>query len=450
MAITSLLLPRSVASVATTALLAGLLTGPAAPTVAATAAHGAGADRQSGQATVRVARTFFGLHDGSGQAYRHLNYGALRLWDAGVTWRNLETSAGHFNWTRLDALVSAAQAHHVEVTLVLGMTPSFYAAAQTEAPPNLGVFTRYVTAVMNRYKLFHGQRGIAAYQVWNEANISNFWTGTPAQMATMTSLVDQVRNTVDPGARVVAPSFAVRMKYQRVWMREYQRQLVDGHHVWDDYDVNALSLYPKPTYGHRTGGPEDAMRLLGKVRGQLNAIGVPATKKIWATEVNYGVTGGGVADSTATPISQHRQIANVLRTYLLGAAHGLTRVFWYRYDWGLVDGGTLGNTLLSDPTNFARVRAAGMAIRTAERWLGGRLVGRHGNRPCARDRRGTYRCVVRHDGVVRRIYWNPHRDVRVQVPRHARTQRAGRAVARHAGRHTVRVGFQPMMVRTRR
>ena len=41
---------------------------------------------------------------------------------------------------------------------------------------------------------------------------------------------------------------------------------------------------------------------------------------------------------------------------------------------------------------------AGMAIRTAERWLGGRLVGRHGNRPCARDWRGTYRCVVRYDG----------------------------------------------------
>ena len=70
---------------------------------------------------------------------------------------------------------------------------------------------------------------------------------------------------------MVAPSFAVRMKYQRVWMRAYQRQLVDGRHVWDDYDVNALSLYPKPTYGHRTGGPEDAMRLLGRVRGQLNA-----------------------------------------------------------------------------------------------------------------------------------------------------------------------------------
>ena len=121
-------------------------------------------------------------------------------------------------------------------------------------------------------------------------------------------------------------------------MRAYQRQLVDGRHVWDDYDVNALSLYPKPTYGHRTGGPEDAMRLLGKVRGAApRRSACRRRKKIWATEVNYGVTGGGVADSAATPISERRQVANVLRTYLLGAAHGLTRVFWYRYDWGLVD-----------------------------------------------------------------------------------------------------------------
>jgi hypothetical protein len=397
---------------------------------------------------VRVPRAFFGLHDGSGQAYRHLNFGSIRLWDAGVTWSQIETSPGVFYWSRLDALVSAAQAHHVEVTLVLGMTPSSYASSPTQMPRNLATFTRYVTAVMRRYKSFHGQRGIAAYQVWNEANISNFWTGTPDQMAQLTGIVDQVRDSVDPEATVVAPSFAVRLPYQRDWLRQYQRQQVDGTPVWDHYDVNALSLYPKPTYHRRTGGPEDAMRLLAVVRHQMGKIGVPSSTKIWATEINYGVTGGGVANNDATPISRKRQVANVLRTYLLGAAQGLTRVFWYRYDWGrTASGGTLGNTLLSDPGNYTRVRAAGMAIRTAERWLRGRLVARHGKRPCAKDRHGTYHCVVRHDGVVRRIYWNPHREVKVELPRSAR--HAGRAVSRH-GRHTVRVGFKPMMVRTRR
>jgi len=136
------------------------------------------------------------------------------------------------------------------------------------------------------------------------------------------------------------------------------------------------------------------MRLHGRVRHQMDRIGVPSSKKIWATEINYGVTGGGLADGAAT--------------------------------------------------------AAGLALRTAERWLSGRLVARQGQRPCARDRRGTYHCVVRSRGVVRSIYWNPHREVRVQVPRHSTTRVLGRAVARHPGRHTVRVGYEPMVVRTRR
>ena len=441
---------RSVALGATTAVLVGLLNGLASPTVAAAPSTQSARSTPATQ-SIRVPRTFFGLHDGSGQAYRHLNYGALRLWDAGVTWSQIETQPGVFNWSRLDSLVSAAQAHHVEVTLVLGMTPASYASSPTQAPRNLATFTRYVSAVMHRYRSFHGQRGIAAYQVWNEGNIANFWTGTPEQLAQLTGIVNQTRNSVDPDATVVAPSFAARLPYQRAWLRDYQRQLVDGQPVWNSYDVNALSLYPKPTYGGRSGGPEDAMRLLGKVRYQMSKIGVPSTKKIWATEINYGVTGGGVADAAATPISQRRQVANVLRTYLLGAANGLTRVFWYRYDWGrTASGGTLGNTLLSDPADYARVRAAGLAIRTAEHWLKGRLVGRHGHKPCARDSRGTHRCVVRRDGIVRRIYWNPRREVRVEVPRGTSARQIGRAVRRHDGRLTVRVGFRPMMVLTRR
>jgi hypothetical protein len=169
--------------------------------------------------------------------------------------------------------------------------------------------------------------------------------------------------------------------------------------------------------------------------------------------INYGVNGGGLATTGAERISQRRQVANVLRTYVLGAAKGLTHVFWYRYDWGRISGGgTLGNTLLSDPDDFGRVREAGLALRTAEHWLRGRLVGRlvgrNGHRPCARDRRGTYRCVVRHRGVVRRIYWNPRRDERVQVPPHSVSRVVGRAARRHAYRTTVRVDVGPVMVRS--
>jgi hypothetical protein len=463
---------RSIAFAAVGACVAGLLTGVVTPTsaIAGTAStqhrlhsrvpsrvHSRlhGPDTVYRHHSVHVPRTFFGLHDGSEQAYGHLPFGSLRLWDAGVTWADVETSPGVYDWSRLDSLVSAAQAHHVQVTLVLAMTPSFYASSPSLPPSDLGAFSRYVTAVMSRYRDFQGRRGITAYQVWNEGNVPTFWTGTPEQLAQLTQVVDQVRDQVDPRATVVAPSFAVRLPYQRRWMSSYQRQLVDGRHVWHYYDVNAVSLYPKPSYGHRLGGPEDAMRLLGYVRRDLHRDGVPRRTRIWATEVNYGVTGGGVGRTAARHISQRRQVANVLRTYLLAAAEGVSRVFWYRYDWGrLATGGTLGNTLLSDPTDFSRIRAAGLAMRTAERWLRGRLVGTHGRRPCARGRRGTYACTVRFRGGVRTIYWNPRHRVRIEVPRHGGARvvvlgrSGGRVARRHVARRTVRVSFRPVMVRT--
>jgi hypothetical protein len=442
-----------VASAAVGALVAGLLAGLAAPaatasTTASTTAHHLHAgDRVYRRHVVHVPRSFFGLHDASGLAYQHLPFGSLRLWDSGTTWRDIETAPGVYDWSRLDSLVAGAQAHHVQVTLVLAMTPSFYGPSPTLAPTDLSAYASYVRAVMTRYRDFEGRRGIASYQVWNEGNVSTFWTDTPAQLARLTQIVDQVRDQVDPGATVVAPSFALRMRYQRRWFSWYQRQTVDGLPVWRYYDVNALSLYPRVTYGRHLGGPEDAMALVTDARHRRDAAGVPHAKKLWASEVNYGVRSGPDGAEPAYPLSERRQVANVLRTYLLGAAHGLSRVFWYRYDWGrVVQGTTLANTLLSDPDDYNRLTPAGHALATARKWLRGRLVGTHGRKPCARGPRGTYGCTVRYHGVTRTIYWNPHRHLRVHVRRPVR--RDGTLDRRLT--RTVRVGFQPVVVRTRR
>jgi polysaccharide biosynthesis protein PslG len=399
--------------------------------------------------SIRVTPRFFGLHDGSQQAYGRVSFGSLRIWDAGATWRQIETSPGHYDWSRLDTLVRGAQQHGVRVMLVLGMTPSFYADQPSLPPSDLTHFTDYVRAVMQRYRSFDGRRGIGAYEVWNEGNVSVSWTGSPHQLAELTRLVDRVRNQVDPDARVVAPSFATRLLGQRRWFSAYQDQRVDGHPVWHYYDANALSLYPKATYGRRVGTPEDAMRLLGLVRNRLHDAGVPSRIPIWDSEVNYGVKSNGTGPKPADPISQSRQVANVLRTYLLGAANGLARVYWYRYDWGqVVDGHALANTLLSDPNDASRITPAGRAVQTAERWLNGRLVsGRGQRRPCASNHRGTYTCIVRSGHRVRTILWNPRHTVRVRV--HSAVSRVnehGRSTAMNGRATTMKVGYRPVML----
>jgi hypothetical protein len=400
---------------------------------------------------VRVPGTFFGLHDASQQAYGRVRFGSIRLWDAGVTWRDIETSPGVYDWSRLDSLVSAAQAHRVRVTLVLAMTPSFYAAAPTLPPDQRSHFADYVRAVMTRYRQFDGRPGIAAYQVWNEGNVGAFWTGTPHELAELTRVVHRVGQEVDPAAKVVAPSFAVRLPYQRQWFARYQSQGLHGRRVWHYYDTNALSLYPMPTHGQRTAGPEDAMALLGPVRHRLTRAGVPHRMPMWASEINYGVRSGAPGRLAAAPIGRRHQVANVIRTYLLGAAHRLSRVFWCRYDWNQLPatsgGGTLANTLLTVPGHPDQITTAGRALATVAGWLQGRLVGRGGRPPCARDHPALYTCVIRHPGGVRRIYWNPRHEERVHLPARARyRQLAIGGLHRVGHRHAIRIGYEPVMV----
>ena len=271
--------------------------------------------RTSHRTRIHVSSRFFGIHDASTLAYGRLDFGSIRLWDAGVTWRDIETSPGVYDWSRLDTLVRAAQAHHTQVTLVLAMTPSFYAEAPSLPPTDLARYRDFVRATMTRYRSFEGSRGVIDYQVWNEGNVSTFWTGTPAQLARLTQIVDQVRDQVDPAATVVAPSFAVRLPGQRRWLSAYVAQRVGGRPVWSYFDVTALSLYPKATYGARTGGPEDAVAMLGNVRHRLAAAHVPASVPLWATEINYGLPSGAAPGHlAATPISARRHSANVIRT----------------------------------------------------------------------------------------------------------------------------------------
>jgi hypothetical protein len=282
--------------------------------------------------------------------------GSLRLWDAGVTWREIETSPGAYDFTRLDSIVRAANARNVEVTLVLGMTPSFYASSPTAMPADLGAWDRYVRAVVTRYSAANwgGRRGIAAYQVWNEANVKNFWTGSPIQMAQLTKATWHAVKAVDKDAIVVGPAFAARIAEQTRGIGLFFYTKLSGVPVWRYMNAISLHLYPLDRYGSKLGLPETSLYLLGKAKRQMSLRGVPLTgrnaKPIWNTEVNYGMRTGTYGGTPAVPISVERQAAYVLRTYLLNASRKIARVHWYSYNMKyLPGGGTLGNTLLTTP-----------------------------------------------------------------------------------------------------
>jgi hypothetical protein len=221
--------------------------------------------------------------------------------------------------------------------------------------------------------------------------------------------------------------------------------------VWKYLDAVSVNLYPLQEIplahgGSRTSVPEDSIALLGTVRGLLAKAKVPASKPIWNTEVNYGI-GAGVA---TTPIPDSRQIANVMRTYLLNAARGVTRVDWYAYDMGeMAGGGTLGNTLLTDPAlrTAGTLTAAGKAYSRIESWMKGTMVGTRTQRPCVADRHGTYTCEMRYHHGVGRIYWNPFHTGRVHLVHSARKKvdELGRS-SRAKGGSALKVDYRPVLV----
>ena len=255
----------------------------------ALAEHRAPRRRRHRPAREPIESTFFGSHDHDPVAsWPDGPVGSLRAWDAGVTWREIETAPGQYDFGRLDAMVDHAEQHDSDVLLVLGQTPTFHAkdpAAESfygegaSSPPDLAAWTAYVHTVAKRY----AGRPVVL-QVWNEANVSGFWSGTQQQMADLTKAAHDALDGITPRPTLVSPALVTRLTSQRAWIDAFYGTSVDGAPVADFVDVVSLQLYPDAK-----GTPETSMELLTAIRTMLT--GHDVQKPIWNTEINYGLTG---------------------------------------------------------------------------------------------------------------------------------------------------------------
>src|SRR5579862_8641447 len=59
-------------------------------------------------------------------------FGAVRLWDSGTRWNQIETSKGKYTWTALDAMVSTANRNGQTVLYTFGGDPTFYSSNPTD------------------------------------------------------------------------------------------------------------------------------------------------------------------------------------------------------------------------------------------------------------------------------------------------------------------------------
>ncbi len=376
-----------------------------------------------------IPRAFFGLnvnhmHDRPGFAWPALDFGTYRTWDSGVIWPEIETARGVYDWAELDRDVGEAQTHHTQVLFTLGQTPTWASSRPDEAavygkgfaapPTDIRDWRDFVRAVATRYR---GR--IRAYEVWNEPDQREFYTGTPAQLVALERATAEVVHGADPAALVLSPAVAGGDGVAQLTFLDDYLAAGGGRSA----DVLAYHGYNDPA--------ENDIEAVRSFRSLVRAHGL-AGKPIWDTETGTDLSTTSEADTAAF----------VARDLVLGWALGLRRVFLYAYDGSF--------TGLDAPTADPRRRdpgrlgPSGVAYAQVESWMtGARMLS------CASDGRGTWTCALQRAGGARAwIVWNTMGTRSLAVPAAWRIARlrtlAG--VSEAVGTGSVTVGDTPLLL----
>jgi len=300
-------------------------------------------------AAAPISRAFFGIHvhnDGTQRHWPDIPVGSLRLWDAGVAWASLEPRRGQWDFRLLDEYLAWARGRGVEVLLTLGMTPRWASARPDEAsaygpglaaePADIEDWRAYVRRVVE-----HCKGRVVAYQVWNEANLPEFFTGSPAALRQLAAVAQAEVRRGDAAARLVMPS-GTGLDHRVGWVAQTLAAGMKG-----SVDVAAFHLYLDKQ------APEAKIEPLRRLLAQWTA-SAGATIPIWNTESGYNIDSPHVAWTPAERpdlLSPERVAEYLPRDMLLARALGFERFFWYDWDgkrMGMLDPATGRHRALAD------------------------------------------------------------------------------------------------------
>ena len=171
-------------------------------------------------------------------------------------------------------------------------------------PKDLQEWREYVAAVATRYR---GR--ITAYQIGNEPNLDEFWSGTPEQLRDLAATAIEAIRAADPGALIVAPGPCVTSLHTMARTRPWW-QALQGL----DFDALALQWYPP-----KGTAPEEVTEVAAAARRLASGL---QNLPLWVTEVNH------VRPADATARSDRRMVH---ATIAAARAAGVERMYWYAW-----------------------------------------------------------------------------------------------------------------------
>jgi len=246
-------------------------------------------------------------------------------------WDRLERTPGSWDFSATDAVVASSQQYGLQVEGILIGTPGW--AVQPGDKPGNGLsrnaYLPYTDphnlwAQYVRQTVMHYAGKVAYWEVWNEPDLSFFWSNTPADYFQLLKVAYKVIKSVDQRALVLMAGMVVPD------LRFFSRVLdaVNATPNWRDnhgyFDAVAWHAY----------GPAGSLYTnINTMRGILAAKGHPGTP-IWVTEDGF---------PASNPNGEPRQAAYVIQTIAYALAAGADHVLVYRASddptpktWGLL------------------------------------------------------------------------------------------------------------------
>jgi len=268
----------------------------------------------AGQSSSAVPSTFFGITLINQTHWPQDSVGALGKAPK-VTWSYSEPQRGVFNWANLDLWVQTAAAHKVDFFFSNALVPPWAAAdLRTCAPTypgsplegctstvaNIQDWDNFVTALATRYK------GKLIYELWNEPNAKTF-TGTLAEMVTLTTHEYNIIRSIDPGALIITPGCTYGVSGAADCLDQYFSaggptgvDIISWHGYWPN--------------------PEHVISEIGKLKTMMAKHGL-SSKPLWDTEGAW-----------TSVLTAQQQAGFVARYYLAHASAGAARFYWYAWD----------------------------------------------------------------------------------------------------------------------
>jgi hypothetical protein len=359
-------------------------------------------------AAAQISTQFFAMHTLSTQdpwpSTVGVQFSSWRSVSSKVTWADINTSEGVYNWTHLDQLIALAEQNGQSVMYTFYYTPTWASACPTCScnqgnqspggcyPPNdlnsdgSGTdqhLIDFITALMQH----EGPGKIKYIEIWNEPNIPTEWGGSMAQIVRMTQDTRTVAKSFDPNVMITSPP-----------------ETGDGK--------NSLQMIWLPAYFAAGGGQYvDVIGLHGYVNEPEQVI--TRVNNTTAAMAQYGQTGKPIFITEGswccehTPIPASQQPGFSFRQYLSILSTPVSQYYLFAFD--SPNEGNLWDSGQSDIT------ANGTAYQLYYSWLTGATM----TQPCQplSATSSIWTCTFsRSSGYKAAAVWDTSATVNVTVP----------------------------------